>query len=81
VTISDFDPNNLGSYDEAPKLLHFQWNDKDSNVYRYVLVDVFKPNQIDHRTKVSKRQLAWEEQESTMNEDEVLQKYGVTPIY
>ena len=56
MTISRFDPINLGQYEEAPELLHFQWIGKKckNKVYRYALVDIIEPNDIDAELKQTK---------------------------
>jgi len=54
VTKSDFDPKCFGSqYQDPPNTLHFQFDGVrcDNYVYRYVLVDKFRPNKIDSRSK------------------------------
>ena len=54
TTQSDFDPSCFGSqYDDAPQTLHFQFEGVrcDNYVYRYVLVDKFRPNKINARSK------------------------------
>jgi hypothetical protein len=54
VTKSDFDPKCFGSqYQDPPDTLHFQFDGVrcDNYVYRYVLVDKFRPNKIDSRSK------------------------------
>ena len=54
VTKSDFDPKCFGSqYQDPPETLHFQFEGVrcDNYVYRYVLVDKFRPNKINSRSK------------------------------
>jgi len=54
VTKSDFDPKCFGSqYQDPPDTLHFQFDGVrcDNYVHRYVLVDKFRPNKIDSRSK------------------------------
>tara|TARA_R100000963_G_C4598563_1_gene73149 strand:+ start:242 stop:538 length:297 start_codon:yes stop_codon:yes gene_type:complete len=60
VTKSDFDPKCFGSqYQDPPETLHFQFEGVrcDNYVYRYVLVDKFRPNKIDARSKKTKEEL------------------------
>jgi hypothetical protein len=54
ITKSDFDPHCFGGhYQEPPDALHFQFEGArcDNYVYRYILVDKFRPNKIDARSK------------------------------
>jgi len=54
ITKSDFDPHCFGGqYQDPPETLHFQFEGArcDNYVYRYVLVDKFRPNKIDARSK------------------------------
>ena len=60
VTKSDFDPKCFGSqYQDPPNTLHFQFDGVrcDNYVYRYVLVDKFRPNKIDSRSKKTEEEL------------------------
>ena len=70
VTKSDFDPTCLGQYDDPPEILHFQWEGKrcDNFVYRYVLVDKFRPNQLDSRIKKT-------EEEKNLDHKQIAAKY------
>ena len=59
VTKSDFDPKCFGSqYQDPPDTLHFQFDGVrcDNYVYRYVLVDKFRPNKIDSRSKKTQKE-------------------------
>ena len=59
VTKSDFDPKCFGSqYQDPPDTLHFQFDGVrcDNYVYRYVLVDKFRPNKIDSRSKKTEKE-------------------------
>ena len=59
VTKSDFDPKCFGSqYQDPPNTLHFQFDGVrcDNYVYRYVLVDKFRPNKIDSRSKKTEKE-------------------------
>ena len=54
VTKSDFDPTCFGrQYQDPLETLHFQFEGVrcDNYVYRYVLVDKFRPNKINSRSK------------------------------
>jgi len=60
VTKSDFDPKCFGSqYQDPPDTLHFQFDGIrcDNYVYRYVLVDKFRPNKIDARSKKTEEEV------------------------
>ena len=60
VTKSDFDPKCFGSqYQDPPETLHFQFEGVrcDNYVYRYVLVDKFRPNKIDARSKKTEEEV------------------------
>ena len=60
VTKSDFDPKCFGSqYQDPPNTLHFQFDGVrcDNYVYRYVLVDKFRPNKIDARSKKTEEEV------------------------
>ena len=60
VTKSDFDPKCFGSqYQDPPETLHFQFDGIrcDNYVYRYVLVDKFRPNKIDARSKKTEEEV------------------------
>ena len=51
MTIAAFDPGLLSNYDEPKYLLHFQWKNSDTKIYRYALVEVIDITKIDHKTK------------------------------
>jgi hypothetical protein len=53
VCKSDFDPTILGQYETPPAMLHFQWEGKKCGykVYRYILIEEIKYNEINSRTK------------------------------
>ena len=54
ITKSDFDPHCFGGqYQDAPDTLHFQFEGVrcENYVHRYILVDKFRPNKIDARSK------------------------------
>ena len=71
TTQSDFDPSCFGSqYDDAPQTLHFQFEGVrcDNYVYRYVLVDKFRPNKINARSKKT-------EEENNLDHKQIAAKY------
>ena len=71
ITKSDFDPHCFGGqYQDPPEALHFQFEGVrcDNYVYRYVLVDKFKPNKIDSRSKKT-------EEEKNLNHKQIAAKY------
>ena len=51
MTIAAFDPGLLSNYDKPKYLLHFQWKNSDTKIYRYALVEVIDITKIDHKTK------------------------------
>ena len=54
ITKSDFDPKCFGGqYQDPPEILHFQFEGVrcDNYVHRYVLVDKFRPNKLNSRSK------------------------------
>ena len=60
ITKSDFDPHCFGGqYQDPPETLHFQFEGVrcENYVYRYVLVDKFRPNKIDGRSKKTTEEL------------------------
>ncbi len=71
ITKSDFDPNCFGGqYQDPPETLHFQFEGVrcDNYVYRYVLVDKFRPNKIDSRSKKT-------EEEKNLDHKQIVAKY------
>ena len=70
VTKSDFDPKCFGSqYQDPPDTLHFQFDGVrcDNYVYRYVLVDKFRPNKIDARSKKTEEEVGKSGKEITQS--------------
>ena len=51
MTIAAFDPALLGNYYQPKYLLHFQWQNSDTKIYRYALVEEINIHKIDHKTK------------------------------
>ena len=49
MTIAAFDPGLLSNYDEPKYLLHFQWKNSDTKIYRYALVEEIDITKIDYR--------------------------------
>tara|TARA_R110000822_G_scaffold66299_2_gene161944 strand:- start:828 stop:1127 length:300 start_codon:yes stop_codon:yes gene_type:complete len=71
VTKSDFDPMCLSSqYYDPPEILNFQYEGVrcENYVYRYVLVDKFRPNKIDARSKKT-------DEEKDLSHKQIAQKY------
>ena len=52
MTIARFDPGLLGNYDEPRYLLHFQWKNSDTTIYRYALVEEIDISNIDPTSKL-----------------------------
>ena len=52
MTLAAFDPKLLSNYNEPKYLLHFQWKNSDTKIYRYALVEVIDITKIDHKTKI-----------------------------
>ena len=52
MTIAAFDPALLGNYYQPKYLLHFQWQNSDTKIYRYALVEEIDISKIDHRLKL-----------------------------
>ena len=50
MTISDYDPILLSSYTDPRFLLHLNWQ-KTSKVYRYALVEIIEPKEINSKSK------------------------------
>ena len=53
MTTNDYDPRLIDKSQEPRHLVHFQW-DKSADVYRYALVEVIHPKDIDSRNKEKK---------------------------
>ena len=70
MTIAAFDPGLLANYDEPKYLLHFQWKNSDTKIYRYALVEEININKIDHRLKLK------EDEQGLTQEDIWLKKYS-----
>ena len=51
MTIAAFDPALLSNYYEPKYLLHFQWKNSETKIYRYALVEEIDISKIDHRLK------------------------------
>ena len=50
MTVSDFDPTLVSIYPEKRYLLHFQWG-ISPKVYRYALVEIIEPKEINSKSK------------------------------
>ena len=51
MTLAAFDPGLLSNYDEPKHLLHFQWKNSDTKIYRYALVEKIDIGSINELTK------------------------------
>ena len=80
ITKSDFDPHCFGGqYQDPPDTLHFQFEGVrcDNYVHRYILVDKFRPNKIDSRSKKTEEEKDKSQKEIAagylpLNETEIL---------
>lgn len=63
MTIAAFDPSLLNNYDQPKYLLHFQWKNSDTKVYRYALVEEIDITKIDHRLKLKQDEVGLNQQE------------------
>ena len=63
MTIAAFDPGLLANYDEPKYLLHFQWKNSDTKIYRYALVEEIDIDKIDHRLKLKQDEVGLSQQE------------------
>jgi hypothetical protein len=71
ITKSDFDPHCFGGqYQDPPETLHFQFEGVrcENYVHRYILVDKFRPNKIDSRSKKT-------EDEKNLDHKQITVKY------
>jgi len=50
MTTSDYDPTLLSLYVDPRFLIHLNWQNT-SKVYRYALVEIIEPKEIDQRSK------------------------------
>ena len=67
MTIAAFDPGLLANDDEPKYLLHFQWKNSDTKIYRYALVEEIDINKIDHRLKLKQDEVGLTQQEIWKN--------------
>ena len=74
MTIAAVDPGLLSNYDEPKYLLHFQWKNSDTKIYRYALVEEINIHKIDHRLKLK------EDEQGLTQEDIWLKKYSYNNI-
>jgi hypothetical protein len=63
MTISAFDPSLLSNYDKPKYLLHFQWKNSDTKIYRYALVEEIDLTKIDHRLKLKEDEVGLTQKE------------------
>jgi hypothetical protein len=61
MTLAAFDPRNITLYKEPKHLLHFQWGGGGS-IYRYALVEVIPPSEINPQTKQKADEVNFEQQ-------------------
>ncbi len=57
MTIAAFDPGLLANYDEPKYLLHFQWKNSETKIYRYALVEEIDINKIDQKLNLKKKEV------------------------
>ena len=62
MTLAAFDPRNITLYKEPKYLLHFQWGG-GGNIYRYAVVEVIPPKEINSLTKQKADELNLEQKE------------------
>ena len=63
MTIAAFDPRLINKYEDTKFLLHFQWNNESSKIYRYALVEEINVSDIDHGSKCKKDEIGLTQQE------------------
>jgi len=63
MTIAAFDPSLLSNYDEPKYLLHFQWKNSDTKIYRYALVEEIDITKIDDRLKLKEDEVGLTQKE------------------
>ena len=74
MTLAAFDPGLLSNYDEPKHLLHFQWKNSDTKIYRYALVEKIDITNINDLTKQKK-------DEVSLSEEDIWKKYGISSRY
>ena len=63
MTIAAFDPALLSNYDQPKYLLHFQWKNSDTKIYRYALVETINVSDIDPKLKQKKDEVGLTQKE------------------
>ena len=63
MTIAAFDPRLINKYEDTKFLLHFQWNNELSKIYRYALVEEIDITKIDDRLKLKKDEVGLTQKE------------------
>jgi len=63
MTLAAFDPSLLSNYDQPKYLLHFQWKNSDTKVYRYALVEEIDITKLDDRLKTKQDEVGLTQQE------------------
>ena len=74
MTIAAFEPELLGNYYKPKYLLHFQWKNSDTKIYRYALVEEIDINKIDHKLKIK------QDEQGLTQKDIWLKKYSYNNI-
>ena len=57
-----FDPRNISLYVEPRHLIHFEWQ-SSNKIYRYALVEVIDPKNIDEKSKQKKDEIGLTQEE------------------
>ena len=63
MTIAAFDPRLINKYEDTKFLLHFQWKNSDTKIYRYALVEEIDITKIDDRLKLKEDEVGLTQQE------------------
>ena len=63
MTIAAFDPRLIDKYEDSKFLLHFEWNDESSKIYRYALVEEINVSDIDPGSKCKKDEIGLSQKE------------------
>ena len=63
MTIAAFDPRLIDKYTDSKFLLHFEWNDESSKIYRYALVEEINVSDIDTGSKCKKVEIGLSQKE------------------
>ena len=63
MTIAAFDPALLSNYYEPKYLLHFQWKNSETKIYRYALVETINVSDIDPKLKQKRDEVGLTQEE------------------